>query len=101
MPILMRQVRNHLTHIKIMFLYLVKDSSGWMSAFVFKSIDQAIVSQSWRVEESRLVVCEDFPLTILQIDTEFGITREVKQVSKAEMIARFQKKDSEKKGGSK
>lgn len=84
-----------------MFFYLVKDASGWMSDLVFKSIDQAITSQSWRVEDSRFNVSEDFPLTILQIDTELGLMDEVKVVREAEMIARFQKKDSEKKGGSK
>jgi hypothetical protein len=84
-----------------MFFYLVKDNSGWMSDLVFKSIDQAITSQSWRVEDSRFNVSEDFPLTIFQIDTELGLMDEVKVVREAEMIARFQKKDSEKKGGSK
>lgn len=84
-----------------MFYYLVKDNSGWMSDLVFKSIDQAITSQSWRVEDSRFNVSEDFPLTILQIDTELGLMDEVKVVREAEMIARFQKKDSEKKGGTK
>lgn len=84
-----------------MFFYLVKDASGWMSDFVFKSIDQAITSQSWRVEDSLFNVCEDFPLTILQIDTELGLMEEIKVVREAEMIARFQKKDGEKKGGSK
>lgn len=84
-----------------MFYYLVKDNSGWMSDLVFKSIDQAITSQSWRVEDSRFNVSEDFPLTILQIDTELGLMDEVKVVREAEMIARFQKNDSEKKGGTK
>lgn len=84
-----------------MFYYLVKDNSGWMSDLVFKSIDQAITSQSWRVEDSRFNVSEDYPLTILQIDTELGLMDEIKVVREAEMIARFQKKDSEKKGGSK
>lgn len=72
-----------------------------MSDLVFKSIDQAITSQSWRVEDSRFNVSEDFPLTILQIDTELGLMDEVKVVREAEMIARFQKNDSEKKGGTK
>lgn len=72
-----------------------------MSGHVFKSIDQAITSQSWRVDYSRFNVSEDFPLTILQIDTELGLMDEVKVVGEAEMIARFQKNDSEKKGGSK
>lgn len=97
----MRPVRNHLTHIKIMFLYLVMDGSGWMSDVVSKSIDQAITSQSWRVRDPRFVVRDDFPLTILKIDTELCIMEVEKVVQLAEMIARFQKKDSEKKGGSK
>lgn len=84
-----------------MFFYLVQDASGWLSDLVFKSIDQAIISQSWRVENSRFVVSDDFPLTILKIDTDLGIMGWVKKVSEAEMIARFQKKDSEEKGGSK
>lgn len=84
-----------------MFFYLVKDASGWMSDCVFKSIDQAITSQSWRVDDPHHVVCSDFPLSILRIDTELGLMEEIKVVREAEMIARFQKKDSEKKGGSK
>lgn len=72
-----------------------------MSNLVFRSIDQAITSQSWRVDDPHHVVCSDFPLTILQIDTELGLMDEVKVVREAEMIARFQKNDSEKKGGTK
>lgn len=84
-----------------MYFYLVRDNSGWMSDLVFKSIDQAITSQSWRVDDHRHVVCSDFPLTILRIDTELGLLEVAKVVSEAQMIARFQKKDSQKKGGSK
>lgn len=84
-----------------MFLYLVMDGSGWMSDVVSKSIDEAIISQSWRVKDPRFIVRDDFPLTILKIDTKLCFMEVKKVVQLAEMIARFQKNDSEKKGGSK
>lgn len=84
-----------------MYFYLVRDNSGWMSDLVFKSIDQAITSESWRVDDPDFDVSNDFPLTILRIDTELGLLGVAKVVSEAQMIARFQKKDSQKKGGSK
>lgn len=101
MPILWRSVRNHLTHIKIMFFYLVKDASGWMSDIVSKSINQAIISQSWRVEDPHHVVCSDFPLTILRIDTKLGLVGVCKEVSEACLIAKVKAYGSQKKGGSK
>lgn len=84
-----------------MFFYFVKDASGWISNFLSKSIDEAIISQSWRMEDPLFVASDEFPLTIFQIDTELGFIKKVKMVYEDEMIARFRTKDSEQKGGSK
>lgn len=84
-----------------MYFYLVKDASKWMSNLVFQSVDQAILSQSWRVDDSDFDVSNDFPLTILQIDTEIGLIKEITEVSKAELMAEAQAHGCLKKGGSK
>lgn len=84
-----------------MIYYLVKDASNWTSNLVFKSIDQAIISQSWRVDDLFNVVKEDFPLSILQIDTEIGLMTEVMKVSEACLIAKVKAYGNQKKGGSK
>lgn len=72
-----------------------------MSNLVFKSIDQAIISQSWRVEDPNFENGDDFPLTILQIDTEIGLIQEVMKVSEPCLIAKVKAYGSQKKGDSK
>lgn len=84
-----------------MLFYLVKDESKWMSNFVFKSKDDAIVSQNWRLEEPSFDVSNDFPITIVKLDTQYRIMSEVMELSEEQLRGEIKRIKGQKKGGSK
>lgn len=84
-----------------MLFYLVRDVNRWMSAFVFKNQRDAILSQKWRLEETACDVNPDFPISILQVDTDLGVMVVVAYLRKAELSDYVQKYNNQKKGGSK
>lgn len=81
--------------------YLVKDAARWLSSFVFKSQSDAIISQRWRIDDPINDSNDDFPLSILEVDTNIKRLNVISYVSKAELRAYIEKNDSQKKGGSK
>lgn len=82
-----------------MVFYLVKDASKWMSDFVFKSKDDAIVSQNWRLEEPSFDVSNDFPITIVKLDTQVRIMSEVMELSEEQLRGEIKRIKGLKKGG--
>lgn len=81
--------------------FLVKDNSGWRSSMVFKSKDQAIISQSWRIKENEYLEEDDFPITILKFDTKFLMIHKCVELSKEEFFQEVDRIKASKKGGSK
>lgn len=84
-----------------MILYFVKDASGWMSNFVFRSQVDAIISLKWRLEDPAFEVESSYPLTLMEVNTAIGRMKEVRVVSEADLKAYVEKYGSQKKGGSK
>lgn len=84
-----------------MLLYFVKDASGWMSSFVFRSQVEAIISQKWRLEDPAFEVENSYPLSLMEFNTAIGRMKEVREVSEADLKAYVEKYDSQKKGGTK
>lgn len=72
-----------------------------MSNFVFKSKDDAIVSQNWRLEEPSFDVSNDFPITIVKLDTQYRIMSEVMELSEEQLRGEIKRIKGQKKGGSK
>lgn len=83
-----------------MKIYLVKDKSSWMSGFAFKSQDDAIISQKWRLDEPASDVWNDYPLIIVEVDTVTMMTKEVMQLCEDELRNRVVNNNRQKKGGS-
>lgn len=84
-----------------MIFYLVKDASKWMSNRVFKSIGAAIISQRWRIDDSRFDSDEDYPLTIMEVDTKLEFIKVACEISRDVLKAEVKSYDSLKKGGTK
>lgn len=84
-----------------MVFYLVRDASRWLSSIVFKSKGDAIISQKWRIDDPINDSNDDFPLSILEVDTNIKRLNVISYVTKAELRSYVEKNDSQKKGGSK
>lgn len=84
-----------------MVLYFVKDASGWLSNYVFRSQVDAIISQKWRLEDPAFNVSNDYPLTLMEIDTKYERMKEVKELSEADFKSYVEKYYCKEKGGSK
>ena len=84
-----------------MLLYFVKDASGWMSKFVFRSQVDAIISQKWRLEDPAFEVENSYPLALMEVSTAIGRMKKVREVSEADLKAYVEKHYCQKKGGSK
>ena len=84
-----------------MLFYLVQDASGWLSSIVSKSKDKAIISQRWRLDSPATDVSIDYPLRIMEVNTNCEYMGVIMEVSEADLKAYVEKYDSQKKGGSK
>lgn len=84
-----------------MLFYLVRDNSNWLSSSVFKSQKDAIISQRWRLENPALKKDSDYPISIMQVDTDLGNWVVVKYLNAAQLEDYVEKYDSQKKGGAK
>lgn len=68
---------------------------------VYRSKDDAIISQKWRLEDQIINVSNDYPVTILTFDTKFLLIRKCVELSKEEFIQEVNRIMASKKGGSK
>lgn len=84
-----------------MFFYLVKDNAKWLSDWIFQSAEEAIMSQSWRIDNPACNVDEDFPVTIIEVDTDLMCFSEKIELSKEAFIQEVARLESLKKGGAK
>lgn len=84
-----------------MKIYFVKDASGWMSNYVFKSLVFAVQSQSWRIADSGHLHDEEWPISIIEVDTKLLYMKPVVDLTEAELRAEVESYERLKKGGSK
>lgn len=82
-----------------MIFYVVQDATKWLSHRVFKSIDAAIIYQRWRIDYSHLDSDEDYPLTILALDTKLEYIKVACEISRDVLKAEVKSYDYLKKGG--
>lgn len=84
-----------------MIFYLVKGASELMSNRIFKSQKDAILSQRWRIEDSSFDSEEDYPLTIMLVDTNLELITNVAEISRDLLLAKIVRYENQKKGGHK